>query len=564
VLAPKLLRGAALALLLAAGLALRAYHLSMPSIGMHAMKENEYLSQAEFMEKTGDLLRRQSHWMGLVEGGTPYFEEYPQIPLLSWTTLASWKVLGRGFAQARLPIVASALGAILALYFVAMSLTGDPLLAIGASALLTIAPVHVFFGRNLQPDAPALLAVLLATQAFLKWREGGSRGAAFATGVFLGVAGLLKYTFLIAVVPLAFLWPFREGRVPAAQRRRAVVPFALGLLPLLLWSAITPLLNTYERSLFEMHRVDLFEVFRPSYWRAWGSTIGGYSVFEYTPGILALFVAGVLLLSATREEPLARRWVLGWCAAAVPYGMLLSSFLRGHGYYQMPFAPAICLGAAAALALSGRIFARAVSRPALRAVPFVLVALLLPGARRATARHFDTIYFGLDAAADYLKQHSEPAERVFVFGHQQATAACYNADRLCGWAPTAADIDRGEATLDFRWALVSAATGGLDRIRQDPAVLAHLQDGYELVQLTFFPKRAGGVEVETALLRKGGRCDLVDLSKNPLATERRAIRHPYETTRGWLTLLVVEERAQPPTRSATSTAAVPPGATVTP
>ncbi len=141
------------------GFILRAYHLNYPPIGYHNVKENEYLSQAVFMIQDNDYLHRKLFRQGMEE--VPLFEEYSQMPILSWLFVVLWKVFGMHFWIARLPIVIFSLGSILAFYFLVKRLTKDEPLALLSACLLAIMPLAVFFGRNIQPETPALFFLLL-------------------------------------------------------------------------------------------------------------------------------------------------------------------------------------------------------------------------------------------------------------------------------------------------------------------------------------------------------------------------------------------------------------------
>jgi 4-amino-4-deoxy-L-arabinose transferase-like glycosyltransferase len=533
-------------------LKLRLYHLGVPSTGMHNMKENEYLSAAQGALEHGDFLRRRTHIHGLSEHGS-FFEEYPQIPFLPWGVFASWELLGRGFWQARLPIVLTAVATVPALHALAAALTGSALAGVVAAFLLAIVPEHVFFGRNLQPEAPALLFAILGSAAAFRFLAGRKKGDAVLAGLLFALAGALKYSFLVLVLPLVAVALEELRRRNGSPRRtlHGAALFALPFVPLFLWTAvIAPRLNVSE-GFFEgtLYRVRPWEVFTPDYWARWGSLILRYAVVDHTAGILVLALLGLGLAlwrgaawEGAEDEDGAhalRPYVAGSLGALVLYAAVFSDYLRGHSYYQFPFLPLVCVAASLPIAAAASVVRR-VGSPALSyALAALFVLGLVPAAARATNAHFDTVFFGVDVTASFLNGESAKEDRVFVFGHQQALAVCYNADRLGARNPTAAEMTRGEARLGFRWAFVHVATGGLDVVRGDAAVLSHLEDGYELAQMTFFRRTSGEIDVQTLLLRRGGRSDLRDIARNPLAASSRAAVHPYETTRGRVDLLSV-------------------------
>jgi 4-amino-4-deoxy-L-arabinose transferase-like glycosyltransferase len=535
---------AAIALL---GLKLRIYHLDFPSIGMHNMKENEYLSEARFMIRSGDYLRRRVHLAGLEEGDGAFRkarlqgdlpEEYPQIPLVPWIILFSWKVLGEGFWQARLPIVLFSCATFFALFFFARRLSGRTLLALIAVFLLAILPEHVFFGRNIQPESPALFFALLASTCWLRLLDAGRVRDAFLFALFLGVAGLFKYTFLIASIPLFLIALGHDERRNLARAFSRWHWMALGLLPLAGWILLAPLLNERD-ALFAgtLPRVRPFEIFTVDYWARWGSTLLHFTKLNYSAGVVALFAVGVLVLAFSKTAARMRLFVLGSLLSAVPYAMLLSDYLRGHSYYQFPFLPFVCLGAAAGLVTAGDALAHRLRRPFAVLAPMLVLIPVLPGMLHETDRHWDTIFFGLDVAADYLGRHSQPDERLFVIGPHQAAGVCYNADRMCAFSPTLEEIRRGEDRLGFQWAFVYG-TPGLASLRETPERLEHLESQYELRQMSFF-RTKDGMSLQTLLLRRGGSSDLLHLERNPIARATQASVRDYDTKSGVLSLVSV-------------------------
>jgi 4-amino-4-deoxy-L-arabinose transferase-like glycosyltransferase len=535
---------AAIALL---GLKLRVYHLDFPSIGMHNMKENEYLSEARFMTRSGDPLRPRVHLAGLEEGGGAFRkvrlqgdlpEEYPQMPLVPWMILSSWKLLGEGFWQARLPIVLFSCGAFFALFFFARRLSRRTPLALIAVFLLAIVPEHVFFGRNIQPESPALFFALLASICWLRLLDAGRPRDAFLFGLFLGVAGLFKYTFLIVSIPLFLIALGREERRNVARTRSTWRWAALGLLPLAGWMLLVPLLNERGALLAgTLPRVRLFEIFTAGYWARWGATLVHYTKLNHSSGVLALCAFGLLALALSKNSARLRLFALGSLLSAVPYAMLLSDYLRGHGYYQFPFLPFVCLAAAAGLVIAGDALANRLRRPAAALAPLLVLVAIVPGVVRETDRHWDTIFFGLDVAADYLRGHSRPDERLFVIGPHQAGGICYNADRMCALFPALEEMRRGEERLGFRWALVYG-TPGLALLKETPERLEHLEAQYEVCQMSFF-RTGDGISLQTLLLRRGGSSDLLHLERNPVARATRATVRDYDTKGGTLSLVSV-------------------------
>ena len=82
-----------LSLILLLGLLLRIYNLNFPSLGYHDMKENEYLSMAQEMKRTGDYTTRRVYFYSAFEE-EPKMKLYPQPHLISYQILLSWNIFG--------------------------------------------------------------------------------------------------------------------------------------------------------------------------------------------------------------------------------------------------------------------------------------------------------------------------------------------------------------------------------------------------------------------------------------------------------------------------------------
>ncbi len=545
----------AVAVIALLGLKLRVYHLDFPSIGMHNMKENEYLSEARFMTRSGDYLKRRVHLSGLEEGDGTFPkarlrgdlpEEYPQLPVVPWMILSSWKVFGEGFWQARAPIVLFSCAALFAFFFLARRLSGGTLFALVSVFLLAILPEHVFFGRNIQPESPALFFTLLASICWLRLLDAGRPRDAFLFGLFFGIAGLFKYTFLIASIPLFLVALGRDDRRTLARTWSTWRWMALGFLPLATWMLFAPFLKEREDLLAgTLPRVHPFEIFTPAYWARWGATLLHFAKLNHSIGVVVLFAVGLLVLAFSKDAGRLRLFVLGSLLSTIPYAMLLSDYLRGHSYYQFPFLPLVCLGSAATLVGAGDLLASRIRGLPAALAPLIVLGALVPGVVHETNRHWDTIFFGLDVAADYLKSHSEPDDRLFVIGPHQAAGICYNADRDCALFPALDEMRRGEDRLGFRWALVYG-TPGLESLKETPGRLEHLESRYELCQMSFF-RTTGGTSVQSLLLRRGGSSDLAHLERNALARATSASVRIYDTKNGVLSLMIVEKGESPAT-----------------
>ena len=154
-------------------------------------------------------IRTSGDWITLRVDGVRYFDK---PPLLYWLTAASFSVAGPTEAAARIWPALAAIGVAAVTGRIGMIL-GGPRVGL-LSGLFVAANLGVFvLGRQLKPDLPFALFIVLAHAGFIvAYRGGGRWGLALFYGS-LGFAALAK-DILGAIGPLVvvalFLWLTRE------------------------------------------------------------------------------------------------------------------------------------------------------------------------------------------------------------------------------------------------------------------------------------------------------------------------------------------------------------------
>jgi 4-amino-4-deoxy-L-arabinose transferase-like glycosyltransferase len=393
---------------------LRLHHIDYPPIGYHSMKEVHYLSIAHGYLEHGDFLHKRVLYTGL-SAGEGYMEAFPQFPLLPVIYYPLWKLFGVKLWIARLVVILFSLGAVALTYAVGMRLTKNETISLLSACFMAMLPLPVFFGRNIQPDMPALFFLLLGTLSYLRWIDGlHGRDLAAATAAIIAVA-LVKGTFLIGVIPLLCIFPYGKLADRAARgavlRQSAVV--AAGIVLVLGWLLVTKRTLVYADDLFPRDRLFRGEALTAAFWKLHLPIVWKYIGENYTVFVFGLFAAGFVIGFLNVASRLSR-YLIGSLAAAVLYFVLISDFAVRHGYYQLPFLPMICFGAASALKeaasfadLSGRRYFKYL------VIALVLV-LMVPSVRAGTDKLFDIIMLGGDVAGAYIGRHSDPGERILI------------------------------------------------------------------------------------------------------------------------------------------------------
>ncbi len=537
----------------------RVHNIDSPSIGYHNMKENEYLGEALNQWRDGDYLRRKINIEGL-DSGPGYFEEYPQPPLLPWMFISIWIVTGVQFWSARLIIILFSVATIPVLYLLVKKLTDETeYIALMVALIYSILPLAVFFGRNIQPEAPALFFLLLGQYFYVKWIDDFKTNNIVFSGIALMICAMFKPTFLIGIIPLIFIFPFNkiilkgnaDGKTKEESwkgRKKLVVQMGLFIvcfLPYFIWNWITAeFLNTKE-TLLEgtAARVDVFRIFTSSYWTEYGPSIISYIDTNYAIWFLGLALIGLIFLLLKYRSRLSK-FCLGYTIAIIPYGMILADYINQHSYYQMPFVPLVCICSAYCLYSTGMYLKDKIRIKHIQYIPLVVLLFTLPAVAEFTNAQYDTIYFGMDVGAKYLNSHMAPEDRFFVEGGPQSFGVCYNADRRCAEVTSLSDLKMAEQNLNFTAGFIEAADGGLDKLKQKPELFDYIQKNYRVTQYGFVPRERNGsmyYYLQYIIVQKGGSCDLNSLAENNLQNSMPYLSKTYIISNGSVSLYTVSQ-----------------------
>jgi len=442
---------AILGLILLLGFLVRAYNLNFPSIGYHNMKENEYLSMAQEMQRTQDFVTRRIYFYNAFDDN-PLMKLYPQPPLISYQILLSWKLLGENLWGARLFNVFFGVGSIALIFFLARLLFAEEALALFSALLLAIMPLAVFFSRNLQPESPAFFWMLAGTFFYMRFALSGRLRNLIPGGLCFCVAWLYKFSFLVGVLPFVVCMPYR--RIFSGWRQ-ALKSACVFILPYLVIAGSVFLLKRIGQWEFEraetFNRIMLLAVFTPDYWAHYGKMIWWYVRGEnFTLVFTVLAALGILFAFLRRKGPLDR-YIMGGVFALAAYSMVFADHINQHNYYQMPFLPLVCLSAALFLSFASGSLTGIIKRniTVYLAAGIVLVAAI--PAYQSISRMHSTVFLGQDVAGESLKEFTAPHERAFLFTYAQGYAIARYARRYMGPVKDLEEFERFEKKFDIRY-----------------------------------------------------------------------------------------------------------------
>lgn len=476
----------ALFFILLLGFVLRSYNLNFPSIGYHNTKENEYLCVAQVMQKSGDYITRRVYFYdGLAD--LPQFKLYPQLPLISYQILLSWRLLGENLWGPRLINVLFGLFSIVTIYYLARILFADVIASLFCAFLLAVMPLAVFFSRNLQPECPAFFFMLLGNLFYLKFSVYLRRRDLFFGGLAFVAASLYKISFLTGVVPLFFCFPYRTLLKDKKELFKTLFaylsPYLLTVISLL-W-----LILISHGQADDFRRVNMFEIFTSFYWQEYGRMMWWYVQGEnFTIVFTLLAILGILIAILLRRD-LAQRYLTGWAFLIIPYCIGLSDFINQHCYYQMPFLPLVCVAVTFALLFLSKLAAK---KKRNQAAVFILlaaaaIAAASPLAYLSIKRMYGTVFWGMDVAGESLKEFTAPGERVFLLSHVQKSAIARYAERYTGWVSDLAAFQEKEKKFKIRY-ICAYPPEYLLRLKFENPEL------YNYIDKNYFIKEAGLVQ----------------------------------------------------------------------
>jgi hypothetical protein len=518
-------------------LLLRLPQLDSPSIGYHNMKENEYISIAKNMLKSGDFFTREVDFLNSTNGSKDY-GYHPQVPYVAYQIALGFKFFGNNSLWfPRLLNILYMLVAIIVLFAVTRILTGEFFYAIAAALLLAIFPVSVFFSRNLQPDTGAFLCMMAGQLYWLKFLDGYSRRRLAAAGCFLALAGAFKLSFLIGVMPLLLLVPYKEY-FARKGRKQAAIDIAIFAVPFLIFAGYFLLMKqTGIHS--AQDRVSLFRIFMPEYWTKYGfRIIRQYAIDENYGVFFFLMICVGIMLSWVRfrsDKSLLARYVRGWSLALIPYCMVFNDFIWQHNYYQMPFMGLAALSVVYGLKPRADIPFKPVKAQELYL--FVIFFLLLCGlawsdVKGGIKRHFSYIIAGGDVVGGVLKKELSPGEKIAVFTWAQGYAPCVYAECKCATPSSLEQIKELERN-GLRFIVVT--NSHQEDIPDD--IWNYLQAEYR-VYLKVDTIKRGHEELVMAIFKKGGSFN----AKTCIVHDPVVWTKQYQTMSGRMRYKIIQEK----------------------
>ncbi len=469
------------------GLVLRLYNLNFPTVGYHNMMENESLSMAQEMKRTGDFLHKRVYFYNAFEED-PVLKDNPQPPLVAYQILLAWRMFGENIWAPRLINIFFGVAGILLMYLISRLLFVGREPPFFCAILTAVMPLAVFFSRNIQAESPAFFFMLLATLFYLKFCSSGKIYHLLIGGVAIFFAWAYRFNFIVGILPVIFCFPFKK----LCSEKRAFLKFLLAaLLPFLLILGVLAFIRLSGMSEFH-YRFCSWEAFQPSYWREHKDTILWYVTGENFTSLLSVLATWGVFLAFFRRKTLLDRYLMGWVLAAVVYAAAFSADLHQNNYAQMPFLAAVCLSCCATLLFIAEELKKSLKRDFLILLMIAASALSAFPVYRCLSRMHSTVFLGQDVAGETIEEFTQESERVFLFTHSQGYAIARYASRYAGWPVSLEEFKKDEQKYGIRFVCIYPGEY-LANLRQSAPAL------YEYIQNTYRVREAGFLESSNRL-----------------------------------------------------------------
>ncbi|MBI2387943.1 MAG: glycosyltransferase family 39 protein [Elusimicrobia bacterium] len=348
-----------------------------------------------------------------------------ELPVHMWLYGKLWPVGGLGEKWGRLISVAASLFTALLLFAFFDEELGREAAFWGAS-LFSLLPVEVYFGRTVQPEATALLALVAALFFWSRSLDDGRPWSAWALAVscaFVAVGLKLPYAHLL--VPLAGLTWRKLGRRTLSDWRM----YAAGLASMggvIAWYLharqgvyVVPTHAGEYTNLLDYSRILYFIQFQ---------------IFSRFPEVVMTYAGVVFLAVGARRILWEKRdafWI-SWFFGVVLHLFAMSGYSHSHEYTALPLAPVAAGLIGAGVARLREKAAAAKNRSfALAGVALLLVAIPAHSALRISHWYRQGFDYALGAAkaADAVSEKGD----LFYTNCQAPSVLLYYLDRR-GWS----------------------------------------------------------------------------------------------------------------------------------
>ncbi|MEK7389640.1 MAG: glycosyltransferase family 39 protein [Elusimicrobiota bacterium] len=416
-------RGACLALVAAVSFLVHAKGLSAPLLDYHFHRQVNTASIARnYWRQALPIAQPRIDWAGPEDrlAGT-------ELPAYMWLYGKLWPVFGLGELWGRLiSVAASALTALLLFGLYEREFGREA--ALWGAVTFSFLPVEIYFGRTVQPEATALLALVSALILWEKALDPGRPWLAWTLAVFCAfIATGLKLPYAHMLAALAGLTWRRLGRRAWTDWRTALAG-ALAMGGVIAWY-LRARQGVYVVPTHGDEYVKLLSYARLPYFMQ-------FQIFSRFPELVTTYGGAVLFALGAREVLGRRRdafWI-AWFGGVALHLFAMAGYSHYHEYTALPMAPVVAglIGVAAA-GLRARIGLLAPGRRAWAQAAFLLLIASIPAHAALRIHHWYRQGFTYLASARAAAAAVSSPSDLFLTNCQASSVLLYYLDRR-GWS----------------------------------------------------------------------------------------------------------------------------------
>ncbi len=523
-----------LAFIVILGFYLRIYHIDYPSIGYHNNKDVHYLTEArnfarEGFFKYGFFVPIVGYVSLDVDPSGAHGDTFPTTPIL---VAIAFMLFGMQLWIARLIGILFVVGTIPLIYIITKKLFWREDLALVSALLTAVLPILVFFSHNVDVINPGIFFMVLSAYFYITWRESNKGSELILASLSLTIATLTKYPFFFIVIPMLLTFPYKR----LFEWRKHISVYMISLLILSSFPIWVLYSNSLQKEfgrqdLVSSKSINLYIFFQDTWW----ATQKSYVKDSFTiAGIAMAFLSiPLLFFSYYKRRDIGSKFLLSYVLGSIIYVVVVADRLNGHSYYYYVVAPLIVMLVAYFIIQIGDFFKRLKVEGReigyINLIPVIIIlALLSTPLKDSIDRQFNTQFYGLDVAGEYLKEHKKPGEQLMHSTHQ-AFGVVWHSDMksVKGIPDTVEDMKSVEETRNASWIFMYNWDFGTKM--KNEKLWSYIKNNYGLKQFGFI-QTSQGVEPLYLLLQKEGTFD--DSKLNTLLAGKPINYKDYELTMG--------------------------------
>lgn len=521
------------------GLYLRVYHYDYPVIGYHNWKETHYLSEARNFAREGFF----AHGFFVPTYDYPSLSQNPSgahadtFPIISIIVAILFKIFGVNLGMARLVGIFFNTATIPLVYLAVKKLFPEREdIALSSAFLTAMMPLLVFFSHNVQLMNVGIFFMVLALYFFLRWKE-SFKGWHFVLATFsLTLATLTKYPFLTILIPIFFIFPFDRLKTNWRQDLKVYLVSLLifSAFPMW-WYYVNEIVaqEAHSRGSGRLSSIQPHKILEPRWMESMTAYVrDNYTMLGFFLAFLGLLCLLFFLVKNKLKVSMGERFLFGYFIGGVVFLFTMAAKLSGHSYHQYVVAPLIALLISyLGIKIGDFLKNLNVEGKSIPFINFVIIAIILGALflpmRESASRQFDTQFYGLDIAGEYIKENKEPGDRVIHSSHQ-AFGILWHGDMKGsrGIPDTVESMKFLEENRSSPWLFIYYWDFG--EVMQNEELWGYIKDNYELKQFAFLQTEQ--VQPVYMLFKKGGTFD--DSQLNNMLMGKPVQHKDYELTGG--------------------------------